>query len=47
VFAGAPHIGGAVAEQFFSQGLCLPSGADMSDADVDRIADVIENCAAD
>jgi dTDP-4-amino-4,6-dideoxygalactose transaminase len=37
VFAGARAIGGAVAEQLFADGICLPSGSQMTDADVDRV----------
>ena len=46
VFAGVRCVRGAVAERLFEQGLCLPSGADMSDADVDRIADIIVHCTS-
>jgi dTDP-4-amino-4,6-dideoxygalactose transaminase len=45
VFTGVRQVGGAVAEHYFAHGLCLPSGADMSDDDVDRIADIIARCA--
>ena len=41
VFAGARHVGGGVADQAFAQGLCLPSGSAMSDADVERVATVL------
>ncbi len=37
LFAEAPMTGGAVAEQIFATGLCLPSGSSLSDADQDRI----------
>lgn len=46
VFAGARHVGGTVAELLFAQGLCLPSGADMSDSDIDRIAMIVTDCAS-
>ncbi len=36
VFAEAPVVGGAVAEELFARGVCLPSGQRMTDADVDR-----------
>lgn len=45
VFTGVRCIGGPVSEQLFEQGLCLPSGADMSDDDVDRISDIVASCA--
>ncbi len=41
VFAGARVIGGAVAERRFARGLCLPSGSAMSDADVDRVSEIV------
>ncbi|MEQ1863535.1 MAG: DegT/DnrJ/EryC1/StrS family aminotransferase, partial [Micropepsaceae bacterium] len=41
VFKGARCIGGAVAEQLFANGLCLPSGSAMTDADVDRVSELI------
>jgi dTDP-4-amino-4,6-dideoxygalactose transaminase len=40
-FAGSPVRGGAVAEEIFRTGLCLPSGSRMSDDDVDRVADAV------
>ena len=42
VFKTARCVGGAVAEQLFKQGLCLPSGSQMSDADVIRVADAVK-----
>src|SRR5439155_19798944 len=37
VFAGCLMRGGAVAEEIFRRGLCLPSGSAMTDADVERV----------
>ena len=37
-------VGGAVAEDLFERGLCLPSGTAMTDEDLDRIIDVIKRC---
>lgn len=37
VFKDVRMIGGAVSEQSFAQGLCLPSGSSMSDAQVDKV----------
>jgi hypothetical protein len=37
VFAGCEMRGGAVAEEIFRTGLCLPSGSSMIDADVERV----------
>jgi hypothetical protein len=44
VFARCEHVGGAVAEEFFATGLCLPSGSDLSEGDLERVADAV--CAA-
>ncbi|WP_306996719.1 DegT/DnrJ/EryC1/StrS family aminotransferase [Sphingomonas sp. SORGH_AS_0879] len=41
VFAGCRALGGDVAARNFDQGLCLPSGSQMTDSDVDRVVDVI------
>ncbi|WBV61553.1 aminotransferase class I/II-fold pyridoxal phosphate-dependent enzyme [Chryseobacterium camelliae] len=43
VFADAPYYGGKVAEELFDNGLCLPSGSNLSDNDRERIANVIKN----
>jgi pyridoxal phosphate-dependent aminotransferase EpsN len=37
VYADAPARGGAVAEEIFHTGLCLPGGSGMRDADLDRV----------
>jgi dTDP-4-amino-4,6-dideoxygalactose transaminase len=37
VFAGAEMRGGAVCERIFRDGLCLPSGSGLTDADVDTV----------
>jgi pyridoxal phosphate-dependent aminotransferase EpsN len=41
VFAQCEHVGGAVAEEFFATGLCLPSGSDLSDEEIERVADTV------
>lgn len=38
VFADAPYYGGTVAEELFENGLCLPSGSNLTDAERERIA---------
>ena len=43
VFAEAPYYGTDVAEKLFDDGLCLPSGSNLSDDDRARIAKVIRN----
>ncbi|RXM50096.1 MULTISPECIES: DegT/DnrJ/EryC1/StrS family aminotransferase [unclassified Chryseobacterium] len=42
VFADAPYYGGKVAEELFDNGLCLPSGSNLSDEDRERISTVIK-----
>ena len=41
VFAGFESVGGAVAEELFDRGLCLPSGSNLSEADLERVVGVI------
>ena len=38
VFAGAPFVGTGVSQDLFDRGLCLPSGAGLTTADLSRIA---------
>jgi pyridoxal phosphate-dependent aminotransferase EpsN len=40
-FAGCRVSGGSVAEAVFAQGLCLPSGSTMTDADLHRVCEVL------
>lgn len=42
VFREALIINERVAETLFANGLCLPSGSALTDADIDRVCDVIE-----
>ena len=44
VFRGCEIVGGAVSEELFDQGLCLPSGTAMSRADLERVAGVVRHC---
>ena len=44
-FAGARAIGGAVAEQLFARGLCLPSGSGLTESQLDRVIHTIRACA--
>jgi dTDP-4-amino-4,6-dideoxygalactose transaminase len=37
-------VGGAVSEDLFNRGLCLPSGTAMQTSDLDRVISVIRNC---
>jgi len=41
VFEGCRYRGGAVAEQIFATGLCLPSGSALTDADLARVIEAI------
>ncbi|MDX2095829.1 MAG: DegT/DnrJ/EryC1/StrS family aminotransferase [Alphaproteobacteria bacterium] len=45
VFKGAAMIGGAVSEALFRDGLCLPSGSALSDAQVERVCNAVKACA--
>ena len=42
VFRDAPVVNEGVAETLFANGLCLPSGSSLTDAEIDRVCDVIE-----
>lgn len=42
VFADAPYYGGNIAENLFENGLCLPSGSNLSDGDRERIKKMIQ-----
>jgi len=41
VFEAAPYYGGTVAQDLFQNGVCLPSGSNMSASDWNRITDVL------
>lgn len=41
VFRHAVSYGGSFAESLFERGICLPSGSQMSDSDVDRVAAIV------
>lgn len=43
VFESSPYYGGKISENLFDNGLCLPSGSNLSDDDRERIATVIRN----
>lgn len=44
VFKDCPVVGGAVAEDLFRRGVCLPSGSALSGEDRERIIQVIAGC---
>ena len=41
---GVRVVGGEVAEDLFNRGLCLPSGTAMTEADLERVIEVIRKC---
>lgn len=41
LYRGTECIGGAVAEDLFARGLCLPSGSGMTEADLDRVVRIV------
>lgn len=45
VYAGYEAVGGAVSEDLFRRGLCLPSGSAMTDADVRRVVETVRSVA--
>ena len=42
VFASAPYYGKKTCEHLFNNGLCLPSGSNLTDADRERIKGVFK-----
>jgi pyridoxal phosphate-dependent aminotransferase EpsN len=44
VFSECEMVGGAVAEEFFEMGLCLPSGSSLSRSSLDRVVSIIRDC---
>jgi len=45
VFAGTryyPHSNVSVSDQLFETGLCLPSGSNMTDAEITRVAETLK-----
>ena len=43
VFENFPYYGGSVAESLFEQGLCLPSGSNLSDQEFERVLEVLQH----
>lgn len=41
LYEGAEVLGGAVAEDLFERGLCLPSGSSLTEAEQDRVIEVV------
>ncbi len=44
VFAHCDKFGGEVAEDLFNRGLCLPSGSNLSEGDLQRVVEVVRAC---
>lgn len=42
VFKDCDVVGGAVAEELFRKGLCLPSGSQMTDSELSRVVEVVQ-----
>lgn len=42
VFSGAPYFGDGTSDQLFEQGLCLPSGSNLTDEELNRVVDQIK-----
>jgi pyridoxal phosphate-dependent aminotransferase EpsN len=45
LYATSPIIGGAVADDLYARGLCLPSGSNLSRTDLERVVDVVKRIA--
>jgi pyridoxal phosphate-dependent aminotransferase EpsN len=45
VFSEAESIGGSVADGLFARGLCLPSGSNLTQSDLERVVDVLRRTA--
>ena len=43
VFRGFPVVGGAVSEDLFARGICLPSGSSLTEAELERVCDVVRS----
>jgi dTDP-4-amino-4,6-dideoxygalactose transaminase len=44
IFSSAPFYGSGVSNEIFKNGLCLPSGSNLTEADLERIETAIKNC---
>ncbi len=45
IFKESGCTGGAVSEDYFNRGICLPSGSALTDAELERVASVIQSVA--
>ena len=46
IFEGAPYYGDGTSERLFANGLCLPSGSNMTDEERERVVQCIKGCFA-
>lgn len=46
VFEGSPYYGNGVSEELFANGLCLPSGSNLTEEDLLRVVNGIRSCFA-
>ncbi len=44
IFKGCRIRGGSVSKDLFNRGLCLPSGTQLTEEDLERVIKVIKNC---
>lgn len=44
VFTGTPYYGGDVAEKLFQDGLCLPSGSNLTEEELGKVVTAIKSC---
>jgi dTDP-4-amino-4,6-dideoxygalactose transaminase len=44
VFKDCRIVGGSISEDLFARGLCLPSGTQMTEEDLERVIKVIKKC---
>jgi pyridoxal phosphate-dependent aminotransferase EpsN len=42
LFAGSLYFGDGLSERLFSRGLCLPSGSNLSEEDLDKVVQVLK-----
>jgi len=45
IFAGCRTRGGQVAQEIFEDGLCLPSGSNLTDEDLERVVGIVQSIA--
>lgn len=46
VFSAAPFYGDGTSERLFEKGLCLPSGSNLTKADLERVVKAVKDCFA-